>query len=218
MQIKLLLACKDKRFASELCADLVDAAEGLITGAATDMPGVLRAAEITRPDVLVLEHMPGEEQASWNLLARFRNAGPGTRVLLLCDAYAEGTLIACLRHGASGCLRKSSAPLLQAKAVSHVFRGEIWFGRSELLKAVRSQIALRPVAPAVPVTGQEPLTAREREILDLIGHALSNKEIARELNISDKTVKTHLQHIYSKLQLSGRYKAFLSESAAAARQ
>jgi Response regulator containing a CheY-like receiver domain and an HTH DNA-binding domain len=56
------------------------------------------------------------------------------------------------------------------------------------------------------------LTAREREILDLVGAALSNKEIARKLAISDKTVKTHLHHIYVKLQRSGRYKAFLSDA------
>jgi ATP/maltotriose-dependent transcriptional regulator MalT len=61
---------------------------------------------------------------------------------------------------------------------------------------------------------QELLTTREREVLALIGTAMTNKEIARHLKISDHTVKTHLHHIYVKLDRSGRYKAFLSNTAA----
>jgi DNA-binding NarL/FixJ family response regulator len=58
--------------------------------------------------------------------------------------------------------------------------------------------------------GEHKLTQREEEILRLIGTGLTNKEIARRLAISDKTVKTHLHHVYVKLHRSGRYKAFLS--------
>ena len=116
------------------------------------------------------------------------------------------------RRGASGCLFTSSEPSLQVRGVTSVHRGEAWFGRTALLDAIRSQIAAQPTIPSELLDDHELLTAREREILGLIGNALSNKEIARRLQISDKTVKTHLHHIYVKLHQSGRYRAFLSSS------
>lgn len=60
-------------------------------------------------------------------------------------------------------------------------------------------------------SAEHKLTQREEEVLRLIGTGLTNKEMARRLAISDKTVKTHLHHIYVKLHRSGRYKAFLSQ-------
>jgi ATP/maltotriose-dependent transcriptional regulator MalT len=80
-----------------------------------------------------------------------------------------------------------------------------------LLDAIRSQLVTQPIITS-EMLEHELLTAREREILGLIGNALSNKEIARRLQISDKTVKTHLHHIYVNLHQSGRYRALLSSS------
>jgi ATP/maltotriose-dependent transcriptional regulator MalT len=101
---------------------------------------------------------------------------------------------------------------MMAKAVMAVHAGDPWFGRTALLQALRSRVATEPVQE-VSAEDQALLTRREREILGLIGSAMSNKEIARILKISDKTVKTHLHHIYVKLHQSGRYKAFLSNVA-----
>lgn len=126
------------------------------------------------------------EDNSWRLVAQLRRLSAKTRILLLCDDYSQRMLIGCIQRGVSGCLLASSDPSLCAKALVAVHQGEAWFARKELLQAL--------------------LTVREREILDLVGGALSNKEIARKLKISDKTVKRHLHHIYVKLQRSGRYK------------
>jgi DNA-binding NarL/FixJ family response regulator len=212
MQIKLLLACRSHDSAQALWTKLVQAADGGILGEPTDLSQVLHRAAVILPDVLVLEHSETDEERTWKTLKGLGHVSAGTRALLLCDAYTQSTIIGSVRLGASGCLFTSSEPSLQVRGVTAVHRGESWFGRTALLEAIRSQIATRPNIASDLLDDNELLTAREREILGLIGDALSNKEIARRLQISDMTVKTHLHHIYVKLQQSGRYKAFLSSS------
>jgi len=128
--------------------------------------------------------------------------------LILYDVYSQDLIVESIRQGASGCLLKSSDASLCAKAVRTVNRGETWYGRMALLEALKLQIGIKPTT-AQPDDGK--LTPREEEILQLIGSGLTNKEIGRKLDISDKTVKTHLHHIYVKLNLSGRFKAFLAQ-------
>lgn len=212
MPIRLLLACRDKDVALALCANLVQAVSSRIAGEATDMKGVLPTAAATRPDVLLLEHALAEELNSWQMLARLRQVSGSTRFLLLCDTYTHLMIPGFVQRGVDGCLLKGSEPALLAKAVMAVHGGEAWFGRTALLEALRSRIATEPNV-ALTAEEHELLTQREREILGLIGDALSNKEIARRLKISDNTVKTHLHRIYVKLHQSGRYKAFLSKVA-----
>lgn len=212
MCIQLLVACKSQGAARGLCTKLVQVADGGLLGEATDWSGVLAHAAITRPDVLLLAHAEADEARTWQILDGLGRVSPGTRVLLLCDSCTHSTVIGSVRRGASGCLFTSSEPSLQVRGIVSVHRGEAWFGRSALLEAIRSQLP----AP-LPITSDllddhELLTAREREILGLAGNALSNKEIARRLKISDHTVKTHLHRIYVKLNQSGRYRAFLSNA------
>ncbi|MES2786880.1 MAG: response regulator transcription factor [Pseudomonadota bacterium] len=210
MQIKTLVACRDSRDLQALCTTVIPDIDDRITVEVTDLRRVVLQAAVSRPAVLLLEHTQGEDEATWNLLAQLELVSAGTRVLLLCDAYTPLMIIGFIQRGASGCLLRSSDPSLYAKAIIAVHGGEPWFGRTALLEALRSQIAAEPVTTATLLHEQELLTPREREIILLLGSALSNKEIARKLNISDQTVKTHLHHIYVKLHKSGRYKVFLS--------
>lgn len=212
MQIRLLLACRSYDAAIALCAKLVQVAEGAILGEIAEMSRVLQHAGVTRPDVLLLEHSEADEECTWQILNELGRVSAGTRVLLLCDACTRSTIIGSVRRGVSGCLFTWSEPSLQVRGVTTVHRGETWFGRTALLDAIRSQIAPQPILLSDSLDAHELLTAREREILGLIGGAMSNKEIARRLLISEKTVKTHLHHIYVKLHRSGRYRAFLSSS------
>jgi two-component system response regulator DevR len=212
MPIKLLVACKDKNDASAL-GEQIASADARIASDFTDIGNALPCAVVIRPDVLLLEHSTGEEENSWLLVSGLNRVSPNTRLLLLCDVYTHLMIIGFIQRGVSGCLLRSSDPATLAKAISTVHRGDTWFGRTELLQAVKSQITPESAPTINPIEYQELLTAREREVLALIGNAMTNKEIAKQLKISDKTVKTHLHHIYVKLQRSGRYKAFLSDPA-----
>jgi DNA-binding NarL/FixJ family response regulator len=210
MPISLLLACRNRDQAFALKAAIFQVAGSCIAGEATAMDDVLARAAATQPDVQLLEHTPGDQEQWWQLYTQLRHVSPRSRILLLCDACTHLMVVGFVRHGVSGCLPRSSDPALIAKSVIAVHRGESWFTRAALLLALRSHIAPEPAAlPECPDV-HELLTEREREVLMLIGTAMTNKEIAKKLQISDHTVKTHLHHIYVKLEKSGRYKAFLS--------
>jgi DNA-binding NarL/FixJ family response regulator len=212
MRIKLLVACREEQLALCVLAPLIQSAAPPIDGAATDLARLLPTAAAMRPDVLMLEYTAGEDELFRSVPAQLAEVCGTTRVLLLCDAYSDGMIVDFVEHGVSGCLLKSSDAWVRAKAVGAVHRGEPWFGRAALLQALRTRVAAKPAVGSAVLDNSELLTARERDILALIGNAMSNKEIARVLKISDHTVKTHLHHIYVKLHKSGRYKAFLSNA------
>lgn len=190
-----------------------------MAGEASSVEGALRAAAATPPDVLLLQYTHSFDDTTrngaWQVLSRIFTVSASTRTLLLCDTYNQRSFVGFIQHGASGCVLSSCEPWLLAKAVRTVHEGETWFGRTDLLQALRSELHADPLAASSMLEDQELLTSREREILALIGTGMTNKEIARQLKISDLTVKTHLHHIYVKLDKSGRYKAFLSNTALA---
>lgn len=208
MQIKLLVACANEDAARGLCTRLTWT-DGRLIGSAAALPSLLESMARVRPDVLLLEYDEAQRDHALAELARIRLCRPETRVLLLAATPPQAELSAFIRSGVSGCVLLTSSPALQAKAVRAVHQGETWFARSELLAALRTQLRIPVSLP--DETASTLLTTREREILSLIGNAMTNKEIARKLNISDQTVKTHLHHIYVKLHRSGRYKAWLTE-------
>jgi DNA-binding NarL/FixJ family response regulator len=157
------------------------------------------------PDVVVLDFQRG-----LRTLGQLVMASPRTRALLMYARCTSDDVAEAVRRGAAGCIPHAVTTELLAKAVRTVASGGAWWGRMALLEALRAQMSVS----APPQHGGS-LTQREEEILQLIGHGLSNKEIARRLEISDHTVKTHLHRIYSKLQRSGRYKAYLAQPGAA---
>lgn len=219
MTIKLLVTCREEEAAQVLFDQIVHAAHGGIDGEATDIDSVLGRAAALKPDVLLLHYAHSLDDTvsngAWQVLARMPAASEKTRILLHCDTYTQRSIVGFIQHGASGCVLSSCEPSLFAKAVRTVHEGQAWFGRTDLLQALRGEMHADPAITSDMLEDHELLTAREREVLGLIGTAMTNKEIARQLKISDHTVKTHLHHIYVKLEKSGRYKAFLSKTVAA---
>jgi DNA-binding NarL/FixJ family response regulator len=212
--IKLLVARNDEHQALALHHRLLAAVEGC-SGEATQLAGTVQRAAAAQPDVLILEYTEAAPELAWHVLAQVGHLSAATRSLLLCDTYTPRSIVGFIQHGASGCMLSTIELPLCAKAVRIVASGESWFGRRELLEALRSQLDADPIVSSNVLADQELLTEREREILRLVGSAMSNREIAQQLNISNLTVKTHLHHIYVKLEKSGRYKAFLSKTVAA---
>ena len=208
MQIKLLIACEDESLGLCLSKHLAEEPASGIAIFTTELARLHAEAASIQPDVLLLEHSLGGNDAHLVLPPLLR-LSPATRVLILCESCTHDLMLAFIRLGACGCVLKSDHPALVAKAVRSVHGGDTWFGRSSLLLALRNMVGARAVAPKRADEGR--LTAREEEIFELIARGLTNKEVARELDISDHTVKTHLHRIYVKLRQSGRYKALLSQ-------
>ncbi len=209
MRIKLLFACIDMDLGEAWRMEVERESGGDIACALTDVARLFTAAAAIEPDVLLLEECL--EHPMPDALACVSQCTPETRVIMLYESCTQDRVIESIARGASGYLLKSCDPALVVRAVAAVFNGETWYGRNALLEALKSRLRGSP-PPSTHDEGR--LTQREEEILHHIGSGLTNKEIGRRLDISDKTVKTHLHHIYVKLNRSGRYKAYLSQAVA----
>jgi two-component system, NarL family, response regulator LiaR len=130
-----------------------------------------------------------------------RESVPDARVIVLTSFLDDDKLLPALRSGAAGYLLKNAAPQELVRAVRAAHAGEA------LLDPV---VAARLVETLAADGDEDPLvrlTPREREVLVLIGHGFPNKRIARELDVSEKTVKTHVGHVLAKLGVTDRTQA-----------
>jgi two-component system nitrate/nitrite response regulator NarL len=153
--------------------------------------------------------MPGVNGV--DALAGFKAMAPQARVLMLTVSEDEQDLAAALRGGACGYLLKTMDSEMLAAAIRRTMMGESVVSpemTSKLVSAFQAgQGTAAPPAPAVDTDPIHSLSPREREILGRIAKGASNKEVARDLNIAEATVKIHVQHILRKLNLSSRVQA-----------
>jgi NarL family two-component system response regulator LiaR len=174
-----------------------------VVGEAADGQEALAAARRLRPDIalidLVMPRLDGIEA-----IRRIRELSPSTRVIVLTSFVDDDKMLPAVRAGATGYLLKDVQPRELVKAIRAVHRGEA------LLHPTVVARLMEEVAADDGRRGEgEVLTKREREVLALIAHGLANKLIARELGVSEKTVKTHVGHILGKLGLTDRTQAAL---------
>ena len=165
---------------------------------------LLAVARDQQPDLLVLDlRMPGIDGLT--LLRRLRNEGLSTPALILTMSDSEADLSAALRAGVRGYLLKDMDPEEIMGAIARAARGELVVAPAMTLKLAQ---LLQPGAKGQDRHGLlATLTERERQILDHLARGESNKAIARALDISHDTVKLHVRHILSKMQLSSRVEA-----------
>nr|WP_223186251.1 response regulator transcription factor [Streptomyces sp. CBMA29] len=163
--------------------------------------GVARAQEL-RPDVILMDvKMPGVDGIE--ALRLLRDAENPARVLIVTSFTEQRTVVPALRAGAAGYVYKDVDPVALADAIRSVHAGHVLL-QPEVAGALLSQ--------EQGGTGQgrgNALTEREREVLGLIADGRSNREIARALVLSEKTVKTHVSNILMKLDLADRTQAAL---------
>jgi two-component system, NarL family, response regulator LiaR len=167
-----------------------------------DGEAALSAVEAHTPDVVLMDLvMPGV--GGVEAIRRLRELRPETRVLVLTSFLDDEKLFPAVRAGAAGYLLKDVEPAELVRAIHAVADGE-----ALLHPAVAARLMEEFTATERPAA-EEALTAREREVLQLIARGLPNKLIARELEIAEKTVKTHVSSILSKLGLTDRTQAAL---------
>jgi DNA-binding NarL/FixJ family response regulator len=133
---------------------------------------------------------------------------PSTRIILFTSVHDEKEVIRALRDGAAGYCKKEIEPSQLWKAVAVVQKGEVWVGRKTICQILGELCSFTETGqkecPPLSEVCLQYLTARERQIALLVGGGACNKEIANELNISERTVKAHLTAIFQKLQISDR--------------
>jgi len=175
-----------------------------IVGEAADGAAARREAQLTRPDVVVMDlHMPGTNGVE--ATRAIRQAVPSARVLVLTMFEDDDSVFAAMRAGAAGYLIKGAQQDEIVRAIRSVGAGEAIFGPTVARRIIDFFASTNPVA-----TDPFPeLTAREREVLDLIAAGRANAAIARHLVISPKTVSNHISAIFAKLQVADRAEAIV---------
>ena len=175
----------------------------MIGEAPDGLEGIKRAKEL-KPDIVLLDlHMPGISGIEATQL--LRQDVPESHVILLTVSEDAADLSAGLKAGAAGYLLKNIDADYLLDSLKRVMNGDSVIS-ADMTKKLFAQIRNDP-EPA-PVTPElDKLTPREREILAQLAVGLSNKEIARKLDVAESTVKIHLQSILKKLGLSNRVQA-----------
>jgi DNA-binding NarL/FixJ family response regulator len=184
---------------------LVDSADDMeVVGEAANGREAVDIAGATHPDVVLMDiRMP--EMNGIDATAEICN-DPGletTRVLILKTFDIDDYVYAALRAGASGFLLKDTAPVELLAAIRVIAAGEALLAPTVTRRLI-GESAARTESAAVAPRQLDTLTDREREVVALVAHGLSNQEITEELYISPKTAKTHVSRSMLKLQARDR--------------
>lgn len=173
----------------------------VVAEASSGMDAIALAAEHD-PDLIVLDlNMQGMDGIE--TLKKLRDSGVTSRIIMLTVSDADDDVVAAITNGADGYLLKDMEPEQLLEQIHRAVTGKMVL--SEAITEILAT-ALRQPAKA-PSSQLSALTNREYEILSLIAKGMSNKVIARELDISDGTVKVHVKHLLKKLGLRSRVEA-----------
>ncbi|MEU8244901.1 response regulator transcription factor [Nonomuraea sp. NPDC048916] len=164
-----------------------------VVGEAADGPEALTVAMRTHPDVVLMDlRMP--KMSGAEVIRRLREQTPGIHVLVLTTFDNDADVLPAIEQGATGYLLKDTPRADLRRAVRAAARGE-----TVLSPSVAGALAHQARAPE-----RRTLSRRELEVLGLIARGATNREVAAKLFITEATVKTHLLHIFAKLEVNDR--------------
>jgi NarL family two-component system response regulator LiaR len=175
-----------------------------LVGAATDGVEAVEGVAQLNPDVILLDiQMP--RKGGIEAIAEIKAANPQARILVLTSFSEDETVFAAIKAGALGYLLKDASSGDLLGAIRNVYHGRSSLHPDIALKVIQ-ELNKPPVD--LPPT-EEPLTVREVEVLKLVARGMTNQEIADRLVVSERTVRTHISNILSKLHLANRTQAAL---------
>lgn len=174
---------------------------------AGDLPSLKRDMDTHKPAILLLDlDLPDLGEAAG--VAELQKLSPITRILVATRTFNANEELSLLRIGVMGCFRKDIDSALLSRIVTVVQEGGLWITRSlipGLMEEIRSRHGdMVKESPAGKNHSLQLLTRREHEVATLVSRGASNKQIARALNISDRTVKAHLTTTFQKLGITDR--------------
>ena len=178
-----------------------------IAGECADGTEVLAAVADCEPDIVLMDvRMPLLDGVA--ATRRLRAERPSMPVLALTTFDDDEALAGMLRAGAAGFVLKEIPGEQLHRAVRIVAEGGAWLDPA-VTSRVLAVYRTAPAAPPAPPRTLDLLTSREREVLSLIGQGHTNAEIARQLFVGEGTVKTHINHVFTKLNLRDRAAAII---------
>jgi len=185
---------------------LLEVQDGIeVTGEAGDGATALALAAERAPDVILLDlKLPGMDGIA--VLGELRTRNNPARVLVLTSATEPASASLAVRSGAAGMLYKDVDPDALVRAIRSVHDGHLLLAPEAAGSLARSGGVW---GPGTPGGGLDALTSREREVLAELAKGRSNREIARALTVSEKTVKAHVSSVLAKLGVQDRTQAAL---------
>ena len=175
-----------------------------VVGEAATADDAVDVVRSSRPDVVVMDLQLGEGSGI-DATRRILAERPDVGVLAVTMMDDDDSVFAAMRAGARGYLLKGAAPDDIERAIHAVARGEILLGPQVATRAISFLTGSR----AADALAFPELTAREREILDLVARGLDNTSISRRLALSPKTIRNHLSNVFNKLQVADRSQAIV---------
>ena len=207
-QIKVLIADDHGLFREILRKTLRREKDLIIAGEAANGPEAIDAINNLKPDVVLLGNII-PKMSGIEILTAIREKSRKTKVLMITAANDEALIFKTLKAGAKGCLSKDVSISDLTKAIQAVHKGELWIERKLMARFFEGEAIADSGRESRARRSKEALTPREKEILGILTSGKTNKEIAKALFISEKTVKTHLNSIFRKLKVTRRLQAII---------
>jgi NarL family two-component system response regulator LiaR len=201
-----ILVADDHAIVREGLRWLISTEPGMeLVGEAGDGIEAVDKVRALRPDVILMDLvMP--RKTGIEAIGEIRQENPDARILVLTTFAEDDKVFSAIKAGAQGYLLKDASPRELLRAIRNIHEGEPSIHPIIAQKLMRE--LQRPSEPDLPPT-EEPLTEREVDVLRLIARGFSNQQIAETLIISERTARTHVGNILSKLHLANRTQAAL---------
>ncbi len=181
-----------------------------VVDGATKAEEVVKAVQSASPDVVLITATLADGPLSgFGALRQIRECCPEVKTVILLNGPERSLVVDAFRAGARGVFVMSSSNVKSlCRCVEQVHAGQIWANSSELSEVMEALSQLAP-ARVVNADGMRLLTKREEDVVRLLVEGMQNRDIARELKLSEHTVKNYLFHIFDKLGVSSRVELVL---------
>jgi two-component system nitrate/nitrite response regulator NarL len=181
-----------------------------VVASASSTAEILSLVHEHKPQVaIVSDNLEDGPLAGLRILPEIRRANPETRILVAMGTADRELVIEAFRFGADGVFCRNSPFDLLCKSVDALAQGQIWANATEL-RYVLNEFTKAPKQRKVDPSVENRMTKREADVVRLAVEGLSNREIARELGLTEHTVKNYLFRIFDKLGVSNRVELVLS--------
>lgn len=206
--IRIAISGGPRLFRECVCATLKNEGSMEIVGDAENGVQAIDIIKTLKPEVVLLDiTMPASNGTQ--VLAAIKSQSLGTKALIFSDALDEGQIANCIKAGARGYLSRQSNIADLIMAIKAVYEGQLWIGRKLTARLLNGGFHNVTADDDRKKKTKDSLTTREKEVFSLLSEGLTNKQIAQALFISEKTVKSHLNSIFKKLNVRRRFEAIV---------
>lgn len=208
-KVKIVLAVSHKLFQEGLRLILNSEISFEVVGVVNNGLQAINVITELQPDIVLLD-LSLPEVSGIEVLSVIKQKNPDTKALLITNDRDEQVIIKAIRAGAKGYLSKNTSVSDLIKAIQVVYQNEFWVQRKLVTQFINGDFTTDAGGEDFHQNKLAALTPREQDVLRSLVKGASNKEIAKELFISEKTVKSHLNQVFKKMNVSRRLEAILS--------